>query len=486
MGLQVKLIIHGVPAGQKWLGADNDRVAHYIQTLYNKSEWDVLEFMKVERVADCVYYSFIKCGNVCAHDGRKGSYFGITMRMNVFYADIQNIYSILQATYKKLCVGVFVRDNGKSIQFLAADFNALENKYAEISSMTLDALGSFTSQTDLQQVGQIANTGGTARRLNLFACSESVASQSLLSTGCLKVSPYYPSPEVMQLKSDYAYKLDQAQKNHSAELQQLKTSYESSIQQMRQQQEQKEREFQGGTRGLTDKIRLLEQQMDSMKMDAQRKIDSMNSQLRKLENEKRGILDSLRDIVGKYATSDKEPLPPTRTDAKHKEPESGLSTPKNSWDFFYKIISFVTLLLLAVGFSFAWVQGSDMKRLYAKQTQQMDSIVEMLPQKPTAMSEGASFSPEAYESYRIDIDGLQGKQIEKGKTIDVTLLDDEKKPAMLNGEWTVSPKDALEIDHPQKIETSMTLSRNFQGEKLVIRYEVDSQVVKERELKVKR
>ncbi len=480
MNLQVHIIIHGVPAGQKLLGAENDRDTRYIQTLYNKSEWDVTEFMKVERVADCVYYSFIKCGNVCAHDGRKGSYFGITMRMNVFYADIQNIYSILQATYKKLCVGVFVRDNGKTIQFLTSDFNTLGNKYTEISKMTLDALGSFTSQIDLQQVGQIANTGGAATPQNLLACSESVASQTLASTGCLKVSPYYPSPEVIQLKSDYAHKLDQAQRNHSAEVQQLKASYESSIQQMKQQQEQQEREFQGGKKGLTEQIRLLEQQINDVKIDAKRRINSLGSQLREQESEKRGILNALHEIVGKYATPGKQPLPPKPTGDKPQAPKSNPPKPDSH---FYRILSLVILLLLVGGFSFAWMQGRNMEKRNAQQERQIGVMMTML--KSLSATTDYQLASNQDKNLKIDIEGLKKGKIKRGTSIDVALLDDKRSPANLRGEWKVAPQDALEITDSRNPKTSMWLREDFSGDMLTILFEANGRKITERTLQVK-
>ena len=113
MSFQVTVILHGVSAGFKLFGDADEQDKAYVQTFYNQNEWDVPELLKVERVGNKMFYTFIKCKNVSAHDGRSGSYLGITLRMNLYYADIQNIYSILKGVYKKLCVGTLVSDDGK-------------------------------------------------------------------------------------------------------------------------------------------------------------------------------------------------------------------------------------------------------------------------------------------------------------------------------------------------------------------------------------
>lgn len=61
MGLKVRLIVHGIPQGQKIWGAKDEQEKKYIEIFYSDNERD-LEYMQVERdVAHdepCIYYTF--------------------------------------------------------------------------------------------------------------------------------------------------------------------------------------------------------------------------------------------------------------------------------------------------------------------------------------------------------------------------------------------------------------------------------------------
>lgn len=138
MSFQVTVILHGVPAGYKSFGKIDGQDKDYVQTFYNSNDWDEPEFLKVERVANKMFYTFIKCNNVNAYDGRSGSYLGITLRMNLYYADIQNIYSILKGVYKKLCIGTLVSDDGKRIQYIVSDFKDVGGKLVCLTRSKLD------------------------------------------------------------------------------------------------------------------------------------------------------------------------------------------------------------------------------------------------------------------------------------------------------------------------------------------------------------
>ncbi len=93
MGLNIKLLVHGVPYGQKKWGADEED-SRYLSSFYGpKSE--IPEVMKVEIMVSgkevCCYYTFLKGINVCDFNGRSGSYVALTFKVNAYYADILNI-----------------------------------------------------------------------------------------------------------------------------------------------------------------------------------------------------------------------------------------------------------------------------------------------------------------------------------------------------------------------------------------------------------
>lgn len=60
------------------------------------------------------YYTFVKGQNVMGYDNRTGSYFALTIRMDAYYADLQNMYKILSAAYEKCASGVSFKNKEKA------------------------------------------------------------------------------------------------------------------------------------------------------------------------------------------------------------------------------------------------------------------------------------------------------------------------------------------------------------------------------------
>lgn len=242
MSFQVSVILHGVPEGHKILGRDtDDRDNKYVQSFYNQEGWLYPEFLKAERIADKVYYTFIKCRNVFARDGRSGSYFGITLRMNCYYLDIQNIYWILKEAYQKMCIGTFVSDDGKNIRYLVSDFRDAGAEFESNNKRINEVIGSFSTAHDLLPLTPADKTEGS-KVISLADCTVAVAKNLLGRSGSLIVSALCPSHELQLLQNDYNRKLEQAQQYHSEE---LKAREAQSKQQLSALQQQLEREKRG-------------------------------------------------------------------------------------------------------------------------------------------------------------------------------------------------------------------------------------------------
>ena len=90
--MDLELFIHGVPKGQKiWGKAENDLA--YIQNFYTQNNDETKFLVEIRSTKDTTfcYYSYLKYNNVVASDGRAGSYFGMTLRFDVYCADIVTI-----------------------------------------------------------------------------------------------------------------------------------------------------------------------------------------------------------------------------------------------------------------------------------------------------------------------------------------------------------------------------------------------------------
>lgn len=463
MSFQVIVIFHGVPAGLKLCGNVDEQDKAYLQTFYNQGEWDVPEFMKVERVANKMFYTFVKCNNVSAHDGRDGSYLGITLRMNYYYGDIQNIYSILKGVYKKLCVGTLVSDNGKLIKYLVSDFKDVGDKLEDYNKRIIDTIGTFTSGSDLQAIDQVSGGKGF-KCVNLMECTESVAKRILVNSDSLKVSTYYASDAEKLLQSKYENKLKQAQQQYSQELQKAECQYNERVVELRRQSEQKERELHVGTKSLKEELGRLQKDKDRM----QKEIESVNVKLSQEKAEKQRILKSLKDMLNSsdYTMSisdkDKTKLTEAKNHSNHKFALGRV------------LLLLVIILLLIVTNALMWRQSAQLGKDLTAVNTRLDSLDASFQGGQAAEQSQADseFDP---NHWRIDIKGkgISGS-LKKGKEYDITI-----KPESTNNSTSDIPEGDWCSDQDVKFsktvngKAKLSIPRNFTKKKLTIAYVVN-------------
>ena len=204
MALNINLYVHGVPMGQKTWGVlrEDD---NFIGNFYN-SKWPAKELMQVD-IMECKgkvysYYTFVKGQNVMGYDNRTGSYFALTIRMDAYYADLQNMYKILSAAYEKMCVGRLVQEQGEGIKFIVQDFAVMDAELKHIENRIISYIGEFSNNKDLVSFSGFKTNGQQAAQTeNLLECDNVKALNTVKATGKISVSPYYPSKKVKELIS---------------------------------------------------------------------------------------------------------------------------------------------------------------------------------------------------------------------------------------------------------------------------------------------
>lgn len=222
MGLNINLFVHGVPMGQKVWGPKGDD-ERYLSSFYGP-KWDVPEVMKVDVMAyggvTYCYYSFVKGQNVFDSQGRAGSYFALTLRMNAFYADAQNMYSILKAAYDKMCVGLCVQEGNGTTKYLLSDFQSVDHKLKEVQKQLLNYISEFSINSDIVSLSGFAVNGQLAgQNINLFECSKTVATEVVKKTGRLMVSPCYLSSEAAKVVAQYKAEMQATKQKAQQEIQ---------------------------------------------------------------------------------------------------------------------------------------------------------------------------------------------------------------------------------------------------------------------------
>lgn len=206
MGLNIKLMVHGVPQGQRKWGTEGDD-NRYLSSFYGP-KWDVPEIMKVELITlgqqTYCYYTFLKGQNVCDVNGRPGSYIALTLKVNAFYADANNIYNLLKAAYEKMCVGTCVSDNGQLVKYLVADFNDVATQLDQIEKHIISYIGAFSVASDVVSFSQLKlDKNETVKNINLAECTPIVALESVQRFESFFVSPYFLSTSASAMVARY-------------------------------------------------------------------------------------------------------------------------------------------------------------------------------------------------------------------------------------------------------------------------------------------
>ena len=263
MALNVSLFVHGVPKGQKiWGSAGDDKI--YLSSFYGPN-WAAPELMKVDVMSfggtTYAYYTLVKGQNVFDAEGRSGAYFALTLRMNSYYADVQNIYNLLKAAFDKFCVGLCLKEVNGTYRFIRQDFMSIDQQLKGLQTHLINYISEFSVGDDIVSMSGFKLSGqGAAQNVNLHECTKSVAFNFVKQTGKLVVSPWFLDSQsaktVAQYKVDMAAaaqryqqefqlqqqaanaKMAEASRKASGDLRQLREQTNKELEEARQQKNQ--------------------------------------------------------------------------------------------------------------------------------------------------------------------------------------------------------------------------------------------------------
>ena len=121
--MDVEVFLHGVPRGQDFFGLQDEQ--HQYEIFYTRSNESVKLVVEVKRkgATPYVYYNYLRYNGILGAAGRPGSYLGITLRLDMFYPDIQHIFRMLDMAFNKYVVGTIVTKNAYTYQYTSPDFS---------------------------------------------------------------------------------------------------------------------------------------------------------------------------------------------------------------------------------------------------------------------------------------------------------------------------------------------------------------------------
>lgn len=196
MAINISLYVHGVPKGQKIWGLDEQN-KNFLELFYGRFKDLKNPTMLVETSGTNSYYTYIVSDNVFAKDGRAGSYIALTACVNTFYyADVVNMYNVLDAAYNKFIVGTITQYDGAATRFLIEDFDQVDNHLKQLSKELINYLLQFSSNADFVGLAGFQKQMKAAEFCNLSDCRMNDIAQLVKKTGGVFISPNLPSNAV--------------------------------------------------------------------------------------------------------------------------------------------------------------------------------------------------------------------------------------------------------------------------------------------------
>jgi len=461
MALNINLYVHGVPMGHKtWgvLGEDDNFIANFYS-----SKWPAKELMQVD-IMECKgkvysYYTFVKGQNVMGYDNRTGSYFALTIRMDAYYADLQNMYKILSAAYEKMCVGRLVQKQGEGIKFIVQDFTVMDAELKGMENRIISYIGEFSNNKDLVSFSGFKTNGQQAAQTeNLLECDNAKALNTVKATGKISVSPYYPSKEVKELISKNE---DEMQKLRQMTSQQINEAHEKASQQIRNIESKAKEDIASVRRQASEEMTRLKSQystVDKQMNELEQKLKQekerskqLQKELRteleqKLEQEKLRTKQLQKEVKALKQAKDNVSTPYVNTDCNN-NPHQGFGNKRSS--ILSSTLPFLnTLIIVGVASFLIWKTPSDNSQELTKISANIAEIKNQISGKNAQVVETRKQDKENVTSklsnaqiYITDANYLSLEVPSK-----VVVKDASGKPVK-NGKWATSDKEASVEDN---------------------------------------
>ncbi len=281
MGLSIEIFIHGVPHGNKvWgEGVGKSYLSKFYNAKYSTKEQMLVEVANVGGTKLC-FYSFVLGTNVCANDGREGSYFAISVCMNAYYADIQNMYSILNAAYRKICLGKVLKSQGTGLKFCISDFSEMENVLIELKSNVIKYIGDFSNNEDIIELQSFPFSQGNGIELNSQECVVDDCKTLMKQNGTISVSTLFPTKEFSRQIAQKNEEVEKLRIDHEVQLSSIEKKYSENDLQKDEQ-----------ITSLQNKLQNKEQELKSSRNECvslRNELDKKEKRIQELNNKSKG------------------------------------------------------------------------------------------------------------------------------------------------------------------------------------------------------
>lgn len=310
--MQVDIYIHGVPNGQRtWGTDDHDPVITQFYGAGNEEQTKFVAEVRKSGKQNFCYYSILKYKNVLDEkNGRSGSYFGLTIRLDMVCTKTKAMFHILEMVYENAVVGKFIKKEGEVLKYIVSDFKDKEEHCKAIVDKIMTMMGQSLAGTDFIAITPSMLSGKGTVGVNLSEYSSESALAYINKNGSIAVSSQYPSTqlaayikkmeaEVKNLNQQSQQQISSIQQQAQQDLLEQKRKSDAAIQQAQQQAQQSIEQIKAKYADVDKKLSVYDQQLKQTQKD-NKALQNDIVKLNKAVQDRDITIAKLRNSAGPY------------------------------------------------------------------------------------------------------------------------------------------------------------------------------------------
>lgn len=223
--MELKLILSGVPKGESYWGPQEDK--QYIGLLYKPSNENKRFDISLHKNGNgnFAYYNYLVYNVVNDSEGRAGSYFGLTLRLDRYCMDFESIYQSMDMIFRKVILGNYLSvSTGNRLKYNIISFDDKEADNKKIEESLKNMLSAVLNSKDIMSIPSIP---ASKNRIifNLHEVNQSEVSSAVGQYGFCSISEeYIGAKESARLKEEF----NNGAKSRQNEIDTLKRSIHDS------------------------------------------------------------------------------------------------------------------------------------------------------------------------------------------------------------------------------------------------------------------
>lgn len=200
--MTITVILHGVPNGNS---VSDSKYITSCQLFYSRTKTGDIEFAVERKILEgkpLLFYTYL-LNNVADNGNRIGSYFGLTVALDAYYAKLEYLYQIFNATLDKYIIGKVLQKKDKTYKFLIDDLRPYAEIAEDIKKFFVNAINMMAMKEDIHSVPEVNPIESQHYKLCWSDYSDTEAYELFQQYGALYLSSAYEMRREKELHQQF-------------------------------------------------------------------------------------------------------------------------------------------------------------------------------------------------------------------------------------------------------------------------------------------